>query len=116
MRAGGVVGDHAADGRAVGGRDVGGELQTERLHRWFRSSSTQPGSTRHPPLGGVDLENAVEVLEQVEDDARADRLARLRGAAAACAVIGTPNCEQIFNVARTSSAVFGKTTPSGTIW
>ena len=46
-RAGGVVGDHAADRRAVRGGDVRRELQPVRLAAArFRSSSTQPGSTR----------------------------------------------------------------------
>ena len=46
-RAAGVVGDHAADRGAAGGRDVGRESQAVlRASYAFSSSSTMPGSTR----------------------------------------------------------------------
>ena len=82
-RARGVVGDHAADRRAVRGRDVRGEQQAVRLRApRFRSSSTQPGWTRAQRSSALISTIAVEVLRAVEDHARPDRLPGLRGPAA----------------------------------
>ena len=49
----------------------------------FSSSSTMPGSTRAQRSLGSHLEQAIEVLGRVDDQAAADRLAGLRRAAAA---------------------------------
>ena len=81
--AAGVVAGHAAEGAAAGG---GG------LHREEQAVRAQPGveALEHharPDLGGqgvgVERDEAVEVPAEVEDEAGADRLAVLRGAAAA---------------------------------
>ena len=81
--AAGVVAGHAAEGAAAGGRG---------LHREEQAVRAQPGVEplehhARPDLGGqgvgVERDEAVEVPAEVEDEAGADRLAVLRGAAAA---------------------------------
>ena len=82
-RAARVVRDHAADGRAARGGDVGREAQAVRLQLRVQLVEHDARLDARPALGDVHLEDAVEVLRGVDDEAGADRLAGLRRAAAA---------------------------------
>ena len=83
MRAGGIVGDHAADGGAVGRRYVRGEVQSVRPYGGVEVVENAARLDADPALARIDLEDAAEVFREVEDDAGADGLSGLRGAAAA---------------------------------
>ncbi len=78
----------------------------------FSSSSTMPGSTRAHRSVGPHLEQAVEVLGRVDDQAAANRLAGLRRAAAAHRE-RTAKLAQTSTIATRSSFVRGTTTPIG---
>ena len=81
--AAGVVADHAADGGAVGGRDVRREAQPVGEQPGVQLVEHDARFDPRPALVGVHLEDAVEVLGRVELQPGADRLTGLRGAAAA---------------------------------
>ena len=59
--AGAVVRHHAADGGAVGRRDVGRELQPPRREVGVQPVAHQPGFHPRGPAVGIDREDAVEV-------------------------------------------------------
>ncbi len=82
-RAGRVVGHHPANGRAARGRDVGRKAQAVRLERSVELVEDDAGLDARPSLRGIHLEQAIEILRGVDDDAAADGLSGLRGAAAA---------------------------------
>ena len=69
-----------------------------------------------PALGGVHLEQAVEVLRRVDLQAGADRLARLRRAAAAHRERAAELAADLDGLRRCPSRDFTTTTPSGSIW
>ena len=115
VRAGGVVGDHAADRRPVRGGDVGGELQAVRLDLLVQVVEHAARLDASQRSVGVDLQDAVEILRAVEDHARPDRLAGLRRAAAA-GRSGTPKRAHDADRGDDVGLVRGSTTPSGTIW
>ena len=76
-RAGGVVGDHAADRGAARRRDVRREPQAMRGQRGIELVKDDAGLDARPALRGVHFEQAVEVLRGVDDEAGADGLAGL---------------------------------------
>src|SRR5688572_19866903 len=78
-----VVGHHAADGCAAGRRDVGGEPDIVRPQRRVQLVEHDARLDPRPPLGGVHLEDAIEILRRVGNQAGANRLPGLRRAAAA---------------------------------
>ena len=80
--AGRVVGHHAADGRAARRRDVRREAQTRPDAARVQLVEHDARLDARPPLRRVHLEQPVEVLRGVDDDAAADGLTRLRSAAA----------------------------------
>ena len=80
--AAGVGVDHAANGGAVGGRQLRGEEQPGRLQRSVELVLDHPGLHAHPALFDVDLQNAVHVPRQVDHDAVGQRLTVGAGAAA----------------------------------
>ena len=61
----------------------GANCKPSGLTCWLRSSSTQPGSTRTHFSAALISRMRLQILGEIEDDARPDRLPRLRGAAAA---------------------------------
>src|SRR5206468_3665733 len=79
--AGGVVGDHAADGTLVGAGRVGGEPATVAGQALVDFAAGDAGLD----ADGVDadVEDGAEVPAQVEDQAGAERLAGDAGAGAA---------------------------------
>ena len=81
-RAARVVGHHAADGGAAGRRHVRGEAQVVLAERRVQLVEHDARLDARPLLVGIDLEDPVQVLRGVEHDARSDRLAGLRRAAA----------------------------------
>ena len=113
--AGRVVGDHAADRRPVGRRDVRGELQAVRPHLQVEVVEHAAGLDAAQTLGRVDFQHVVEVLGAVEDDPGPMHCP-------ACdvppprAVSGTPEAAQTAPCERCPPRVRGSTTPSGTIW
>ena len=82
-RAGGVVADHAAEVGPAGGGDVGAELQAVRRQAPVELVENDAGLHADRAAGRVDVEDRVQVLAAIDDDAGADRLARQAGAAAA---------------------------------
>ena len=58
-------------------------MQPVRLQCQVQLVQDAAGTETDPALGDVDFQNLVEVLGAIEDQAGADRLAGLRGAAAA---------------------------------
>ena len=79
---GGVVGHHAAHGGAAGGGDIGREPHPVRLEGRVQLVEDDAGLDARPALGDVDLEQPVEILRRIDDQAAADGLPGLRGAAA----------------------------------
>ena len=82
-RAARVVRDHAAHRRAACGGDVGREAQAVRAQVRVELVEHDARLDPGPALGGVHLEDAIEILRRVELKPGPDRLARLRRAAAA---------------------------------
>jgi len=82
MRAGGIVGDHAADGCPARGGNVRREMQAVRLHVLIEVIEYAAGFDADPLLVNVDFEHAIEVAGKIENDARSNRLPGLRRAAA----------------------------------
>src|SRR5690625_1874420 len=80
---GGVVGDHAADVRAVGGGYVRGELQPVRRQVSVQLVTHHARFHPHPALFDVQFEDAGQVLRHVDHQGSPDGLARQAGAAAA---------------------------------
>ncbi len=81
--AAGVGVDHAADGRAVGGRQFGGEEQSMGLQGCVELILDHAALDSHPTLFDVDLQHLVHVPGQVHHQAIGQRLAVGAGAAAA---------------------------------
>ena len=81
--AAGVGVDHAADGGAVGGRQLRGEEQPVGFERGIELVLDHPGLDPHPAFLDVDFEDLVHVPRQVDDDPVGQRLAVGTGAAAA---------------------------------
>src|SRR6266545_1374163 len=82
-RAGGIVRHHPANGRAAGGGDIRREPKSVRAKHRIELVKHDPGFDSCPALLDVHLEDAVEILRRVDDDARADGLSRLRRPASA---------------------------------
>jgi hypothetical protein len=78
-----VVGHHAADRGPIGRGDVWCEPEAVRAQRDVELVEHDARFDARPPFGGVDLEQAVEVLRRVDLQAGANRLSRLRCPAAA---------------------------------
>ena len=81
-RAARIVGHHAADRGAAGGRDVGREPEAVRLELRVQLVEHDARLDARPALLDVQLQNAIEILRGVDDDPGADGLAGLRRAAA----------------------------------
>ena len=81
-RAGRIVGHHAAHGGAARGRDVRRKAEPVLVKRCVQLVQHQTRLDPRPASGGIHLEQAVEVLRGVDDDAAADGLTGLRRAAA----------------------------------
>ena len=82
-RAGRIVADHAADIRAAAGGHVGRELQS--VPSRFGIEHVEHDA-RLDPRGlpvRIDFENTIQITAEIDDHARADRLPRQAGAAAA---------------------------------
>ena len=75
--------DHAADGGAVRGRQLRREEQPVRLQRLVELILHHPGLDPNAPPRGVDLQDAVHVARQVDDEAVGQGLTVGAGAAAA---------------------------------
>ena len=82
-RAAGIVAGHAADGGARGGRDVDREPQAVRLELAVQLVQHDAGLDDARLLGHIERDDFVQVLRAVDDERMVDRLAALRGAAAA---------------------------------
>ena len=82
-RAAGIVGHHAADGGAAGRGDIGREAQPQRSQ--LRVQLVQHHARFHarPALRRIHFEQAVVIFRSVDLNPFADRLSRLRRAAAA---------------------------------
>jgi len=81
----GIGVDHAADGGAVGGGQLGGKEQPVWLERSVELVLDHAGLHAHPALLGIDFEDAVHVPRQVHGHAMRERLTvRARAAAARC--------------------------------
>ena len=81
--AGGVIADHAAEVGAARGGDFGAELQTVRSESTVELIENNAGLHAGDLQVRVDVEDVVEILAAIENDAGADRLPREAGAAAA---------------------------------
>jgi hypothetical protein len=81
-RTGRVVRHHAADGGAARGRDVRREAQVVGTQRRVQLVQYDARLDADPALSRVHLEDAVEVLRRVDNEAAADRLPGLRRATA----------------------------------
>ena len=77
-----VVGHHAAQRGAAGGREVGREAQAERSEFRVQIIKHQARLDPCPAFFRVDLEQTIEVLRRVEDQAGSNGLSGLRRAAA----------------------------------
>ena len=75
--------DHAADGGAVRGRELRREEQPVRLQRLVELILDHPGLDPNAPPRRVDLQDAVHVARQVDDETVGQGLAVGAGAAAA---------------------------------
>ena len=85
MRARGIIGDHAADGGAIGRGYIGCELKAGGAHAYIEVIEHTAWLHARPALVRIDLQNVVEVFGEVQYDAGTDGLAGLRCAAAPCA-------------------------------
>ncbi len=113
--AAGIVARHAADGAAARRRGLHGEepaIGAQPRVEPFQHVARLDRDGAGLRVVGAD---AVEVARAVEDEARSDRLAVLRGAAPA-QDHGTPCSAATPRQAATSSALRGRTTPAGMIW
>jgi hypothetical protein len=81
--AAGVVARHAAERRPRGRGDVDRKPQPMGFERPVEFVQHDAGLDDAAPVGGVDLDDAVEMPRRVEDERFVDRLAALRGAATA---------------------------------
>ena len=81
-RTAGIVPGHAADRRAGRGRDVDREPQAVRFQVGVQMIQHQARLHQGLAARGVEIENLVQVLGQVDDQRLAHRLPALRGAAA----------------------------------
>ncbi len=88
-----VVGHHAADGGAAGGRDVGREAQSVRLELGVQFVEDDTRFDDGPALGDVEVEDAIAVLRGVNLQPLSDGLPGLRRPSAShrqrAAVAGT---------------------------
>ena len=82
-RTAGIVARHAAQGGARRGRDVDGKPQAVGLEIGVQVIQHQARFDQGLAARRIELENLVQMLGQVDDQGLADRLAALRGAAAA---------------------------------
>ena len=82
-RAAGVVARHAAQGGARRGRDVDGKPQAVGLEIGVQVIEHQTRFDQGLAPRGIEVENLVQMFRQIDDQGFADRLAALRGAAAA---------------------------------
>jgi hypothetical protein len=78
-----VVAHHAAYGGAAGGGDVGREPQAVRAKLRVQLVEDDAWFDARPAFGDVHLEDRVQILRGVDDEAGSDRLTALRRAAAA---------------------------------
>ena len=82
-RPAGIVGDHAADGGARGGRDVDGEPQSVRLEPAVELVEHDARLDDATALRNIELNDVIEVFRAVDHEGRIDGLPGLRGAGAA---------------------------------
>ena len=82
-RAAAVVGRHAADGGAAAGRDIDREEQALRFERRVESLEHDARLDRDAARAFVERAHLGHVLAAIDDEGAVDRLAALRGAAAA---------------------------------
>ncbi len=83
MRAAAVVGGHAADRRAVAGRDIDREPQLVLPQPLVEPLHDDPGLHLDPPRLGVERDDPVHEFAAIEHQGARHGLAALRGAAAA---------------------------------
>ena len=76
-----VVPRHAAEGRAAPGGHVHGKEEPVRPQGAIEGVQHEAGLHGDPALLEVEVEDAVQVLAEVDDEGRADRLPALRGPA-----------------------------------
>ncbi len=81
--AAGIVGGHAADGRARGGRDVDREPQAMGFERAVEVVEDQARLDHAAAAGNVQLDDAGQMLGAIDHKGSVDRLPALRRAAAA---------------------------------
>ena len=77
--AGRIVADHSADRGPVAGRDIRAEHQAQRLQMGIELVEYDARLDAHGHRIAVDDPDPVQVLGKVDDDRRADRLAREAG-------------------------------------
>ncbi len=82
-RAAGIVAGHAADGRARGGGDIDRKPQAVRFQRAIEVIEHDARLDHAAAAFDIELQNAIEIFRAIEDQRVIDRLAALRGAAAA---------------------------------
>src|SRR6202045_3046826 len=82
-RPAGIVGDHAADGGARGGRDVDGEPQSVRLEPAVELVEHDARLDDATAPRNVELNDVIEVFRAVDDERAIDGLPGLRGTGAA---------------------------------
>ena len=78
-----VIPGHAADGRAIGRRNIDRKIQSGRTQLRIELVEYDARLHPHPLLFGIDVENSVEVFAGIDDQGFADRLPALRGAGTA---------------------------------
>ncbi len=82
-RAGGIIGDHAANHRPVGSRNIQRQIQTMRSELGIEIVQHNPWLQPDVLLGLIHLQDAIDIFGKIELNPLADRLASLRGAATA---------------------------------
>jgi len=82
-RAAGIVGGHAADRRAVAGRDIDREPELVLAQAGVEPLHDDPGLNLDAARPVVERDHALHVFAALDDEGAVDRLAALRGAAAA---------------------------------
>src|SRR5262249_9751919 len=68
MRASGVIADHSAEGRPIGGGSVRAEKQPPPAQVLIEFLLYKPGLHARPKLFLIDLDHLVQVGRKVEDD------------------------------------------------
>ena len=83
MRAAGVVADHATDGAAIVGGGVGGEDELVGDEMFLQRVEDDAGLNTGELMFGIDLEDLVHVLGEIEDDGDVAALSGETGSSAA---------------------------------